>query len=55
MIRSRFRQSVRDTAEDLKRLGFIDKRTQRKFDALCLEPIPPYDGEQIGSVKRKTG
>ncbi|MFM9970608.1 MAG: hypothetical protein ACKVQK_19630 [Burkholderiales bacterium] len=30
-------EAGRETASDLHRLGFIDKRKTRKFDALCLE------------------
>ncbi|MEY4713186.1 MAG: hypothetical protein RIS88_2636 [Pseudomonadota bacterium] len=50
---SRILDAVHQTAEDLQRLGFIDKRKQRKFDALCLPPIPPYDGEQIKALRER--
>ncbi len=50
---SRVLDAVHQTAEDLHRLGFIDKRKQRKFDALCLPPIPPYDGEQIKALRER--
>lgn len=36
-------EAVHETASDLHRLGFIDKRKMAKFDALCLNPIPDYD------------
>ena len=36
-------EAVHETASDLHRLGFIDKRKMRKFDLLCLDPIPAYD------------
>ena len=48
---SRILEAVHDTAADLHRLGFIDKRKMRKFDALCLEPIPPYDAERIRALR----
>ena len=51
--RSRVLDAVHQTAEDLRRLGFIDKRKQRQFDALCLPPIPPYDGEQIKALRER--
>ena len=51
--RSRILEAVHETTEDLQRLGFIDKRKQRKFDALCLDPIPPYDGEQIRALRER--
>jgi putative transcriptional regulator len=35
----------------LHRLGFIDQRKMRKYDALCLEPIPDYDSEKIRSLR----
>jgi putative transcriptional regulator len=40
-------EAVHETARDLHRLGFIDKRKMRKFDVLCLDPIPAYDSEKI--------
>ena len=41
--KSRILEAVHETAGDLHRLGFIDKRKMRKFDVLCLDPIPEYD------------
>lgn len=43
-------EAVRETATDLHRLGFIDKRMMRKFNVLCLDLIPPYDSEKIEST-----
>jgi len=43
--------AVHETARDLHRLGFIDKRKMRKFDALCLEPLPAYDSTQIRALR----
>jgi putative transcriptional regulator len=40
-------EAVHETASGLHRLGFIDKRKMRKFDVLCLDPIPAYDSEKI--------
>jgi putative transcriptional regulator len=51
--KSRVLDAVHQTAEDLQRLGFIDKRKQRQFYALCLPPIPPYDGEQIKALRER--
>ena len=45
--KSRILEAVHETASDLHRLGLIDKRKVRKFDALCLDPIPQ---EKIGGV-----
>ena len=44
-------EAVHETASDLHRLGFIDKRKMRKFDVLCLDPIPPYDSEKIRALR----
>lgn len=44
---SRILDAVHETAGDLHRLGFIDKRKMRKYDVLCLAPIPEYDSEKI--------
>ncbi len=49
--RSRLLEAVHDTAADLQQLGFIDKRKMRKFDALCLAPIPEYSSEKIRSLR----
>ena len=37
--KSRILEAVHETAGDLHRLGFIDKRKMQKYDALCLEPV----------------
>ena len=44
-------EAVHETASDLQRLGFIDQRKMRKFDALCLDPIPEYDSEKIRALR----
>ena len=48
--KSRILAAVHETAGDLHRLGFIDQRKMRKFDALCLDPIPQYDSEKNSRV-----
>jgi len=44
-------EAVHETAADLHRLGFIDQRKMRKYDALCLDPIPSYGSEQIRTLR----
>ena len=44
-------EAVHETAGDLHRLGFIDKRKMRKFDVLCLEPVAEYDSEKIRALR----
>ena len=50
-VKSRIHEAVHETAADLHRLGFIDKRKMRKFDALCLDPVPDYDGLKIRALR----
>jgi putative transcriptional regulator len=47
----RILDAVHETASDLHRLGFIDIRKMRKFDALCLAPVPDYDSERIRALR----
>ena len=49
--KSRIFEAVHETARDLHRLGFIDKRKMRKFDVLCLDPIPEYDSVKIRALR----
>jgi putative transcriptional regulator len=44
-------EAVHETASDLHRLGFIDKRKMQKYDALCLEPVPDYDAAKIRALR----
>ncbi len=44
-------EAVHETASDLHRLGFIDKRKMSKFDVLCLNPVPTYDSQQIRALR----
>ena len=49
--KSRLFEAVHETASDLHRLGFIDKRKMSKFDALCLSPVPEYDSQKIRALR----
>ena len=49
--KSRIFEAVHQTAGDLHRLGFIDKRKMRRFDALCLDPVPEYDSGKIRALR----
>ena len=49
--KSQILEAVHETAADLHRLGFIDKRKMNKLDALCLAPIPNYDSGQIRALR----
>lgn len=49
--KSRILEAVHETANDLHRAGFIDKRKMREYDALCLEPVPSYTKEGIRALR----
>ncbi|MEW5889873.1 MAG: DNA-binding transcriptional regulator [Pseudomonadota bacterium] len=51
--KSRLLEAVHETARDLHRLGFIDKRKMRKYDALCLEPVREYDAERVRALRER--
>ena len=44
-------EAVHETASDLHRPGFIDKRKMSKFDALCIAPVPEYSSEKIRALR----
>lgn len=50
--KNRIHEAVHESASDLHRLGFIDMRKMREFDALCLKPIAEYDGRKNSCAAR---
>lgn len=50
---NRISNAVHETAADLHRLGFIDKRKMQKYELLCLEPIPAYDSKKIRALREQ--
>ena len=52
--KSRILEAVHETASDLNRLGFIDKRKMREFDALCLATeVPEYNARKIRVLRER--
>ena len=51
--KSRLLEAVHETAQDLHKLGFIDKRTMREYDVLCFEPVSTYSAGQIRSLRER--
>ena len=49
---SRLLNAVHETAQDMHRLGFIDKRKMSKFDALCIAPVGDFDSEKIRDLRQ---
>lgn len=52
-VKSPILEAVHETAADLHRLGFIDQRKMRKFDLLCINPVPEYDRERIRALRER--
>ena len=50
---SRVLEAVHETAADLHRLGFIDKRKMNQYDALCVEPVHDYDAAKVKALREK--
>ena len=48
--KSRILEAVHETAVDLQRLGFINTDKMQKFDALCLQPVPPHDSGKPNKI-----
>jgi len=51
--KSRILDAVHETANDLHRLGFIDKRKMQKYDVLCLEPVRDYDAAKVKALRER--
>ncbi len=44
-------EAVHETANDLHRMGLIDQRKMRRYEALCLDQIPEYDAKKIRQLR----
>lgn len=51
--KNRILNAVHDVARDLHTLDFIDKRAMRRYDALCLEPVPDYTATDIRALRER--
>ena len=45
--------AVHEAASDLHDAGVMEKRTLRRFDALCLTPVEPLDAEAIRALRER--
>jgi putative transcriptional regulator len=52
-MKSRILEAVHETAKDLHRTRFIDKRKMADYDALCLPPIPQYSSTKIKALRTR--
>lgn len=44
--------SVHEAAADLHGAGVIDTLTMRRFDVLCLPPVPPRSAEDVRRIRQ---
>jgi len=51
--KSNILNAVYETASDLNKLGFINKKKMMQYEALCLEPIPSYTPTQIKKIRNQ--
>ena len=45
--------AIHETASDLHDADVMDKRTLRKFDALCLTPVQPMSPDKIRALRQR--
>jgi putative transcriptional regulator len=50
---SKILDAVHETARDLHAAGFIDMRSMRSYDALCLDPVPNYSSAKIRALRAR--
>lgn len=51
--KNRLLEAVHETAKDLHKLGFIDKRAMHEYNVLCIKPVSLYSAEQIRSLRER--
>jgi putative transcriptional regulator len=51
--KSRILEAVHETASDLHRLGFINKRKAQQYDMLCLAPVQDYDAARVKALRER--
>jgi putative transcriptional regulator len=47
--------AAHETASGLNRIGLVDAKTMREFDAMCLTPVEKLSPEEILEVRKKAG
>jgi putative transcriptional regulator len=48
-------EAVHETASGLHRIGLLDAKTMREFDASCLTTIEPLTGKEILALRTRAG
>jgi putative transcriptional regulator len=49
--KSKILEAVYESAQDLYELGFINKARMQAYEALCIEPVKPYDNQEIRALR----
>jgi putative transcriptional regulator len=52
-VRSKILAAVHETARDLHAAAFIDMRSMKNYDALCLAPVPVYSSAKIRALRAR--
>ncbi len=47
--------AAHETAAGLHRIGLVDTKTMRDFDASCLTPVEEFSPEEIVQLRKKAG
>lgn len=42
---------IHENAADLHEAGLMDKKTMKKFDKLCLTPVPTFTPDEIKAIR----
>ena len=53
--RSKPLAAVHETVQGLHRLGLVDTKTMREFDASCLTPVENVTPRQIAAMRKRAG
>ena len=48
-------EALHETAQGLHRIGLIDARTMRDFDASCLTTVEKLSAQEIAKVRKEAG
>ena len=53
--RSKALGALHEAMQDLHRVGLLDTKTMREFDASCLTPVKKLSPQQIAELRRRAG
>ena len=54
-FRSRLSEALHESAAGLHRIGLLDRKTMREFDASCLTQIAPLSAGEILALRERAG